>query len=127
MSELGGNMKRSWVIKMSTVWFVSGLLFGTVVEGQAEPKAQSGDVARGKALFVRHCTGCHGPEGGADGYKFLHGPDPANLTSPSTSKQSDAKLIKTIHDGKPNMPPWKTRLSEKESRDVLAYVRTLAK
>jgi mono/diheme cytochrome c family protein len=25
------------------------------------------------------------------------------------------------------MPPWKTRLSEKESRDVLAYVRTLAK
>ena len=119
-------MKRGWILKMSTVWFVIGLLFGTVVPGQAELKAQSGDVARGKDLFVRHCAGCHGPEGGADGYSFLHGPDPANLTSPSTRKKSDAELIKTIHEGKPNMPPWKTRLSEKESRDVLAYVRTLA-
>ncbi len=25
------------------------------------------------------------------------------------------------------LPPWKVRLSEIESRDVLAYVRTLAK
>jgi mono/diheme cytochrome c family protein len=97
------------------------------VQGQAEPKAQSGDVTRGKVLFIRHCTGCHGPEGGGDGYRFLHGPDPANLTSPSTKKKSDTDLLKTLHDGKPNMPPWKTRLSGKESEDVLAYVRTLAK
>jgi mono/diheme cytochrome c family protein len=120
-------MKRSWILKMATVGCVSGLLFGTVALVQAEPKAQSGDVARGKTLFVRHCAGCHGPEGGGGGYKFLRGPDPAKLTSPSTRKKSDADLLKTIHDGKPNMPPWNTRLSEKESRDVLAYVRTLAK
>ena len=120
-------MKRDWIFKMSIVGFASGLLFGAVVQGQAEPGVQGGDVARGKVIFVRHCTGCHGPEGGGDGYRFLRGPDPANLTSPSTRKKSDSDLIKTIHDGKPNMPPWKTRLSEKESRDVLAYVRTLAK
>jgi mono/diheme cytochrome c family protein len=120
-------MKRSWMLKMVTVGLVSGLLFGTVAQGQAEPKAQSGDVAGGKTLFVRYCTGCHGPQGEGDGYRFLRGPDPANLTSPSTRKRSDADLLKTIHDGKPNMPPWDVRLSEKESRDVLAYVRTLAK
>jgi mono/diheme cytochrome c family protein len=120
-------MKRDWIFKISMVWFVSGLLVGTVVQGRAESKGQSGDVARGKTIFVRHCTGCHGPEGGGDGYSFLRGPDPANLTSPSTRKKSDAELIKTIHDGKPNMPPWKVRLSETESRDVLTYVRTLAK
>ncbi len=120
-------MKRSWVLKMATAGLVSGLLFGTLVQGRAEPQVQNGDAARGKTLFVRHCTGCHGPEGGGDGYSFLRGPDPANLTSPSTRKTSDTDLIKAIHDGKPNMPPWKTRLSEKESRDVLAYVRTLAR
>jgi len=120
-------MKRSWILTVTTVGFVSGLLFGTVALGQAEPKAQSGDVARGKTLFVRYCTSCHGPQGGGDGYRFLRGPDPANLTSPSTRKKSDADLLKTIHDGKPNMPSWDLRLSEKESRDVLAYVRTLAK
>jgi mono/diheme cytochrome c family protein len=112
---------------MSAVVLVSGLLFGTVAQGQAEPKAQRGDVARGKVLFVKYCTGCHGPQGGGDGYKFLNGPSPANLASPSIKKKSDADLFKTLHEGKPNMPPWETRLSGKESRDVLAYVRTLAK
>jgi mono/diheme cytochrome c family protein len=120
-------MKRSRIHRISTVGLVSGLLFGTVAPGQAETKARSGDVASGKTLFVKYCTGCHGPQGGGDGYRFLRGPDPANLTSPSTRKKSDAELFKTIHDGKPNMPPWEARLSEKESRDVLAYVRTLAK
>ena len=120
-------MKRSWILRVATVGFVSGLLFGTVAQGQTEPKTKSGDVAGGKTLFVRYCIGCHGPQGGGDGYKFLRGPDAANLTSPSTRKKSDADLLKTIHDGKPNMPSWDLRLSEKESRDVLAYVRTLAK
>jgi mono/diheme cytochrome c family protein len=120
-------MKMSWLLGMSAVVLVSGLLFGTVAQGQAESKAQSGDVARGKVLFVKYCTGCHGPQGGGDGYKFINGPSPANLALPSTRKKSDADLFKTIHDGKPNMPPWKVRLSGKESGDVLAYVRTLVK
>ena len=120
-------MKRSWILGVSTVGLMSGLLFGAVAQGQAESKAQSSDVANGKTLFGKYCTGCHGPEGGGDGYKFLRGPDPANLRSPSIRKKSDADLFQTIHEGKPNMPPWNTRLSQKESSDILAYVRTLAK
>jgi mono/diheme cytochrome c family protein len=107
--------------------FVGNSLLASTAQADVKPKAQSGDVARGQILFARYCTGCHGPEGGGDGYRFARGPDAANLTSPSTKKKSDAVLLKTIHEGKPNMPPWNTRLSEKESRDVLAYVRTLAK
>ena len=107
--------------------FTGSILLASVTQVDAESKAQSGDVARGKTLFVKYCTGCHGPEGGGDGYRFARGPDAANLTSPLTKKKSDAVLLKTIHEGKPNMPPWNTRLSDKESRDVLAYVRTLAK
>ena len=120
-------MKRRWILSLSTVGLVTGLLFGTVALVQAEPKAQRGDVARGKTLFVKNCTGCHGPEGGGDGYKFLRGPDPANLRSPSIRKKTDADLFQTIHEGRPSMPPWNTRLSQEESRDILAYVRTLGK
>ena len=120
-------MTWRWILKVSTIGFVSVLLCGTVALGQAEPKAKNGDVVHGKTLFARHCTGCHGPQGRGDGYRFLSGPDPANLTAPSVRKKSDADLFKTIHEGKPNMPPWNTRPSEKEGRDVLAYVRTLAK
>jgi mono/diheme cytochrome c family protein len=39
--------------------------------------------------------------------------------------ESDAELLKTIHEGKPNMPAWKARLSKKDTRDVLAYIRNL--
>ena len=117
------NLRYIFVIAL----FAGSIQFSCLAQADANPKAQNVDVARGKSLFVRYCTGCHGPEGGGDGYRFARGPDAPNLTSPSIKKKSDADLLKTLHEGKPNMPPWNTRLSEKESRDVLAYVRTLAK
>jgi len=86
----------------------------------------STDHTKGKRIFTQYCAGCHGPEGKGDGYLLL-GPEPANLTKPMTKTKSDAVLLQTIHEGKPNMPSWKVRLSEKESRAVLAYIRTLAK
>jgi mono/diheme cytochrome c family protein len=107
-------------------------LTGIIVWSQlasAEPKGTdpaSMGHAKGKRIFAQHCAGCHGPEGKGDGYVLL-GPDPANLTRLATKKKSDAALLHTIHEGKPNMPSWKARLSEEESRAVLAYIRTLKK
>lgn len=94
-----------------------------VPDGYPESRADSGDAARGETVFERKCAGCHGPGGG---YKLL-GPDPANLTLRSTKNKPDAELLQIIHDGKPNMPAWKHNLSEQQTRDVLAYVRTLAR
>jgi mono/diheme cytochrome c family protein len=96
------------------------------VYGQAGAETEDAGMAKGKKLYVKHCAGCHGTEGAGGGYKLL-GPDPANLTSPSMKKKSDSALLKTIHEGKSNMPPWNVRLSEQDSRAVLAYIRTLAK
>lgn len=96
------------------------------IGAQTEADPRSGDHVSGKIVFARHCAGCHGPEGKGDGYMML-GPDPANLTRPSTTQKSDAMLLQTIHEGKPNMPSWKLRLSEEDSRAVLAYIRTLTK
>ena len=75
-------MKIGWMFRVSTIVFVGGLLLGTVTQAQADSKVQSSDVARGKVLFIKYCTGCHGPQGDGEGYRFLRGPDPANLTSP---------------------------------------------
>jgi mono/diheme cytochrome c family protein len=91
-----------------------------------EADSPSADLAKGKRIFAQYCVGCHGPEGRGDGYLLL-GPDPANLTRPATKTKPDVALLQTIHEGKPNMPSWKVRLSENESRAVLAYIRTLAK
>ena len=84
------------------------------------------DQIKGRKIFSKHCAGCHGPEGKGDGYLLL-GPNPANLKRPATQNKSDALLLQTIHEGKPNMPSWKGRLSEDESRAVLAYIRALKK
>lgn len=83
-------------------------------------------MASGKALFERYCIACHGPSGQGDGYTLL-GRSPADLTSPSTADKSDEELLTTIHRGKTNMPSWSARLSPREQRDVLAYVRSLSR
>lgn len=94
--------------------------------GQEVANSEQARVAKGKKVYVKYCAGCHGAEGKGDGYKLL-GADPANLTSPSIKKKSDSSVLTTIHEGKPNMPSWKVRLSEQDSREVLAYIRTLSK
>jgi mono/diheme cytochrome c family protein len=96
------------------------------IAAQKEADSPSVGQAKGKRIFTQYCAGCHGIEGKGDGY-FLLGPEPANLTRPATKTKSDAALLQTIHEGKPNMPSWKVRLSENESRAVLAYIRMLAK
>ncbi|MBA5868266.1 MAG: c-type cytochrome [Nitrospira sp. CR1.3] len=101
---------------------VCGALIWPETRGAADPGKEN--VAMGKALFVRHCAGCHGPEGRGNGYKLL-GPDPANLTAITTKKKVDEDLLRTIHEGKPNMPAWKAILSTEEIRNVLTYIRTL--
>ena len=102
--------------------FAAALPIQSEAGENASPKAAH--PAKGKTLFIKHCAGCHGVEGKGDGYKLL-GPDPANLTAPATRKKPDSALLATIHEGKPNMPSWKGLLSERDIRNVLAYIRTL--
>ncbi|MEW6245086.1 MAG: cytochrome c [Nitrospirota bacterium] len=117
-------MKSAWLMGVAATLWNLGIMGG--IGASAETGSPARDLARGKALYQRHCAGCHGPQGRGDGYRLL-GPEPANLTSPSTKGKSDEELLKTLHEGKPNMPSWKLRLSEEESRNVLAYVRSLTR
>jgi mono/diheme cytochrome c family protein len=96
-----------------------------VVEATASMAADSAEPSRGRKIFVKYCSGCHGAQGQGDGYPLL-GREPANLASPATKEQTDEDLLRTIHEGKPNMPPWKYRLSPQDSHDVLAYIRSLS-
>jgi mono/diheme cytochrome c family protein len=100
------------------------LAAGGIRAAEGKPKSETPDLVGGKAIFVKFCAGCHGRDGRGDGYRML-GPTPADLTAIESKQKSDATLLKTIHDGKPNMPVWKYKLSINEARDVLAYIRTL--
>ena len=48
-------------------------------------------------------------------------PPPADLTSPTVQKKSDAELVQIIHGGEQGtaMGAWKWPLSEKEKQNIL--------
>ena len=84
------------------------------------------DVLSGRVIFSTVCARCHGIDGKGEGQmKFT--PPVADLTSPAVQQKLDARLFKSVHDGKPDtaMGAWREALSDDEIWDALAYVRTL--
>jgi mono/diheme cytochrome c family protein len=89
--------------------------------------AEEGDLVKGKTLYLKHCTICHGPEGKGDGYTHFD-PPIADLTVSRIQKKSDKELWESIHMGVSNtaMGMWRFVLSDEEISSVLGYVRSLA-
>ena len=59
------------------------------------------DVLSGRVIFSTICVRCHGIDGKGEGQmKFT--PPVADLTSPAIQGKLDARLFKSVHDGKPN-------------------------
>ena len=97
------------------------LMMGVEVQGQEV------SVEKGKGLYQRLCSACHGTAGKEAGY-VLFDPPPADLKAPATQKKTDEELLNTIQNGHPNtaMGKWKYALSEEEMGEVLAYIRTFS-
>ena len=87
--------------------------------------ADERNLERGKRLYEKYCVACHGPQGRGDGTTQFD-PPVADLTSSDVLLKPDSRLLKSIHEGKPNtaMDAWKSKLSDEAMRDVLAYVLT---
>ena len=85
------------------------------------------DVLSGRVIYSTICIRCHGIDGKGEGQmKFT--PPVADLTSTAVQGKLDARLFKSVHDGKPNtaMGAWRESLTDDEIWDALAYIRTLA-
>src|SRR5512141_3236072 len=89
------------------------------------------DTAAGKVVYQKWCAGCHGDNGAGDGQGARHMiPPPRDFTgavyqirsTASGQLPTDADLLRSIDEGLPGtaMPGWKTRLSDRERRNVLA-------
>lgn len=92
-------------------------------------------VKRGRAIFNQHCVECHGAEGKGK-TKDWRVPD-ANGNYPPPPLDDSAyawhhpteALLESVHIGSPQgfgiMPRWEKQLSEREMRDVVAYIKSL--
>jgi mono/diheme cytochrome c family protein len=106
-----------------------GCLMGLIVPASAAPST-SIELEQGRAVYQRHCSDCHGPEGRGDGPQATSlSPRPGNLISAQTSAKSDQELMKIIAKGRPRtaMTGWEDRLSAEEQAAVLGYIRSLVK
>jgi mono/diheme cytochrome c family protein len=94
--------------------------------GSTRDNIVDGDPRTGKELFEKHCVTCHGSRGRGDGIEIARA-NVADLSSAATQRKLSVDLLTTIHEGRPGkvMPSWKWRLSEEQSKSVLAYIRTL--
>jgi len=95
------------------------------------PSAQEfpADVTRGKAVYERHCIGCHGTSGWGDGPEARSlTVSAANFHRFSSYLKSDEQLQRTIEYGVVFSPmhSWQGQLTETEIRDVLEYIRLLS-
>jgi mono/diheme cytochrome c family protein len=83
-------------------------------------------IAKGRGLFARSCTGCHGPDGKATVDVVANATD---LTSPKLyqSGTSEGEIFRSIRDGQgASMPSFKSQIhSEEEIWNLVNFIRSL--
>jgi mono/diheme cytochrome c family protein len=90
--------------------------------------------AEGKGLYTSYCSACHGDTGKGDGMAAKGLPaKPADHTNGSMMNQlSEKYLLEIISKGGSAvgksgfMPAWGSSLNEKQIRDIVAYIRSIA-
>ena len=115
------------------VWAIAAVL--ALAPGRGGGATGAGELARGKALYVRQCAACHGVEGRGDGQAaYLLFPKPRDLRAAhfrlvSTWERlpTDDDLFRTISRGIPGsaMPSW-GHLPEADRWALVRYVKSLA-
>ncbi len=99
--------------------------------------AQQGDAENGREIYDRWCAECHGAEGAGDGPAAAHMlPRPRDFvqaryqvrTTGPGELPTDADIMRILEVGMPGtaMPGW-PNLSERERRDVVAYIKSFSR
>ena len=104
-----------------------------VAVSSAAPKFDSTQVQRGRQLYLKNCTVCHGINGEGAPDWHQRNPDgtypapPLNGTGHAWHHPYSA-LVDTIKHGTirlgGNMPPWKDRLSDQEINDIIIWFQS---
>jgi cytochrome c6 len=112
-------MKRNWngIIRMA----IAGATLMGLAFGSLPAKAQ--DAA---ATYKTKCAACHGADG--KGETTIGKTNKIrDLGSAEVQQQSDADLTAIIANGKSKMPAYGKSLKPDQMKDLVAYIRSLAK
>ena len=87
-------------------------------EAHAAPQS-GGDAEQGAAVFLKYCAGCHGFEGQAE---YENAP---SFAMGERMQKDDRELLRSVLNGKNNMPPWRDKLPVQDLRNAIAYLRLM--
>ena len=108
-----------------------GLAVGLMAVGiplSALHAQQLSPLDQGKAIYMGHCAGCHGFDGGGNG-PFAAGmtPAPTNFKTATVATLSDNTIQQAVLVGKgPVMRGYSTILTASEVNALVLYLRSLA-
>ena len=117
---------------MKKITFTRGLSFLAVMAAGSASWAQN--QTEGRNLYATYCATCHGDRGKGDGVAAASLPvKPTDHTNGVIMNQlSDQFLLDVISKGggvvgkSTFMPAWGSAFNEKQLRELIAYIRTLA-
>jgi len=81
--------------------------------------AQAADVMKGQQLYRMHCASCHGLAG------VSTMPNAPSFARGERMMQPDPALLNAIRAGRGAMPGYFGVLNDRDTLDVIAYMRTL--
>lgn len=114
------------------------ILAAVVATGSVVRAADSTSELRGRSVYERACAACHGYNGDGSGpaARYLV-PRPRNFklglyklrSTPTGMPPTDDDLYRTVSEGIPTtwMPAFGHILSERERRDVVAYIKAFSR
>jgi mono/diheme cytochrome c family protein len=124
---------RSWAAVGAALGLAVLLVAGASCAG-ASPAADR-EVQAGRALFTTHCATCHGDGGRGDGASATgFATKPSDLADGRLMNGLPDEFLASVIAGggpaqglAPTMPPFDRTLSAAQIRQLVAYVRTLAR
>lgn len=110
--------KRNGISKMTVLLFLLGSAFS--------PSLHAGAQDAGAALYKTKCAACHGADGKGE-TAMGKANKLRDFASADVQKQSDDELTAIITNGKTKMPAYGKSLKPDQVKDLVAFIRSLAK
>lgn len=104
------------------------LLGGVLLAVATSSYAWSAEAKAGKAVYDKLCVSCHGADGkGNPAMIKALGEKGLDITTKEVKAMKDEQILKVIVEGAGKMPASGKNLSPQEQKEVLSFIRSIAK